>query len=285
MRDVSLSATPIVTVIGTISAANLPAAAAAAARCWLCTPYSSWRSREMRVASRDGLGGLQHRPVDLGLVRDEPRVAPHVLVLLVLHAGDRLDAAGDDDVGFAGHDPLRREHNRLQPRRAEAVDRRAGDGDGTAGAQRDLARNVPAGRAFGQRAAHEHVLDLFRRELRARDRVRDGVAAQRRAMRHVERATPALGESGARGRYDHGIGHGRTPVPPSRLSMRQRDHPLNVCLRPRGARATAPASRRRIGARRRGELVHPAHRRCTGPACPRRASAHRDTAESRSPVR
>ena len=47
MCDVSLSATPIVTVIGTISAVNLPAAAAAAARCWLCTPYSSWRSREM----------------------------------------------------------------------------------------------------------------------------------------------------------------------------------------------------------------------------------------------
>ena len=44
---VSLSATPIVTVIGTISASNLPAACAAAARCWLCTPYSSWRSREM----------------------------------------------------------------------------------------------------------------------------------------------------------------------------------------------------------------------------------------------
>ncbi len=41
------SATPIVTVIGTISSLNLPAAAAAAARSWLCTPYSSWRAFEM----------------------------------------------------------------------------------------------------------------------------------------------------------------------------------------------------------------------------------------------
>ena len=41
------SAAPMVVVIGTISSANLPAAAAAAARCWLRAPYSSWRSRGM----------------------------------------------------------------------------------------------------------------------------------------------------------------------------------------------------------------------------------------------
>ena len=43
----ALSATPMVVVIGTISALNRPAAWALAARCWLCTPYSSWRSRPM----------------------------------------------------------------------------------------------------------------------------------------------------------------------------------------------------------------------------------------------
>ena len=102
--------------------------------------------------------------------------------MLVLHAGDRLDAAGDDDVGLAGDDPLRGERDRLQARRAEAVDGRARHGDRAAGAQRDLARDVPAGRAFGQRAAHEHVVDLGRRELRARDRVprRRGRPASRR---------------------------------------------------------------------------------------------------------
>ena len=46
-RDDSLSATPIVTVIGTISSLNFPAACAAAARCWLCAPYSSCLSREI----------------------------------------------------------------------------------------------------------------------------------------------------------------------------------------------------------------------------------------------
>ena len=44
---VALSATPMMVVIGTISASKRPAACAAAARCWLCTPYSSWRSRLM----------------------------------------------------------------------------------------------------------------------------------------------------------------------------------------------------------------------------------------------
>jgi hypothetical protein len=41
---VVLSATPMVTVIGTISSLNLPAAAAAAALSWLRTPYSSMRA-------------------------------------------------------------------------------------------------------------------------------------------------------------------------------------------------------------------------------------------------
>jgi hypothetical protein len=47
MRPVALSTTPITVVMGTISASNRPAAAAAAARCWLRTPYSSWASLEM----------------------------------------------------------------------------------------------------------------------------------------------------------------------------------------------------------------------------------------------
>ena len=41
------SALPASTVIGTISSSNLPAACAAAARCWLSAPYWSCRSREI----------------------------------------------------------------------------------------------------------------------------------------------------------------------------------------------------------------------------------------------
>ena len=47
IAPVALSGTPAVTVIGTISALKRPAARAAAARCWLCTPYSSCASFEM----------------------------------------------------------------------------------------------------------------------------------------------------------------------------------------------------------------------------------------------
>ncbi len=45
------------------------------------------------------LGGLQHVPVDLGLVLDQPRVLEHVAIGLVLHARDAFDAAGDQHLG------------------------------------------------------------------------------------------------------------------------------------------------------------------------------------------
>jgi hypothetical protein len=47
IAPVALSGTPAITVSGTISASKRPAARAAAARCWLCTPYSSCASLEI----------------------------------------------------------------------------------------------------------------------------------------------------------------------------------------------------------------------------------------------
>ena len=76
-----------------------------------------------------------------------------------------------------------------------------------AGAQRDLARDVAAGRALGRRAAHDHVVDLGRRDAGALHRGLDRVAAQRRAVGHVEGALPALGQRRAGGGNDHGLGH------------------------------------------------------------------------------
>ena len=49
------------------------------------------------VALGHRFGGLQHGPVQRRLVLDEPGIAAHVRVRLVLHAGNALDAAGDDD--------------------------------------------------------------------------------------------------------------------------------------------------------------------------------------------
>ena len=43
-RPLALSTTPITVVIGAISSLNLPAACAAAARCWLRAPYASCAS-------------------------------------------------------------------------------------------------------------------------------------------------------------------------------------------------------------------------------------------------
>jgi hypothetical protein len=141
-------------------------------------------------------------------VLDQPRVGDHVLVGLVLHARDRLDAAGDDDVVLAGDDALRRGRDRLQPARAEAVDRHPARRDREPRAQRDLPCDVAAGRALGSRAAHDDVVDLGGVELGALDRRLDGVAAERRSVRHVEGAFPALGERSAGGGNDDGGGHG-----------------------------------------------------------------------------
>src|SRR5256885_11868742 len=47
IRPRTLSATPMVTVMGAISASSRPAAWAAQAFCWLAAPYSSMASRPM----------------------------------------------------------------------------------------------------------------------------------------------------------------------------------------------------------------------------------------------
>ena len=64
--------------------------------------------------------------------------------------------------------------------------------DRQAGAQRDLARDVAAGGALGQRAAHEHVVDRARVDAGALDGGFHRMAAQLGAVRHVEGALKLL---------------------------------------------------------------------------------------------
>src|SRR5688572_25553856 len=163
------------------------------------------------VAARHILGGLQHRPVGLRLVAVQPLVLEVVLVHLVLHQRDRLDAAGDEDLAFAGDDALRGERDCLQAGGAEAVHRHARHADRAAGADRDLARDVPAGRALGVGAADDHVFDLVGVDLGALERGVHYVAAHLRAVGQIERALPALAERGARGGNDHCVGHRSFP--------------------------------------------------------------------------
>ena len=142
------------------------------------------------VALGDHFGGLQHRPVDLGLVDLEPAV-DHVLgVHVVLDHRDRLDAAGDIHIAFTCHDPLRTERNRLKSRRAEAIDGHARHAHRHAGTQGDLAGDIRAGRAFRIGAAHDHILDFGGVDLGALKCGRHDMAAHGRAMGHVERAAP-----------------------------------------------------------------------------------------------
>jgi hypothetical protein len=72
-----------------------------------------------------------------------------VLVHFVLHARDRFDATRDERLGFACDDALRGQCDRLQARRAETIDRRTRDADRATGTDRDLARDVVSGGAFG----------------------------------------------------------------------------------------------------------------------------------------
>ena len=162
------------------------------------------------VALRHDLGGVDHRHVDLGLVLVEPLVVQAVRVLvLVLHEADRLDPARDHHRHAVDDHPLRRERDRLQAGRAEAVDGRAARRHRQPGPDRRLARDVVAGRAFRQRAADEHVLDLAGLDAGALDGVLDHVAGKRRAVGVVEGAAIGLADRRAGGRDDDGVGHGR----------------------------------------------------------------------------
>jgi hypothetical protein len=80
----------------------------------------------------------------------------------LLHAGDRFHPARRINVAFAGDDALGRSGDGLQAGGAETVDGHAGRGDGAAGAQGDLARDIAAGGAFRIGAAYQHVFHFAR---------------------------------------------------------------------------------------------------------------------------
>ena len=151
------------------------------------------------VALGDDLGRLQHRQVDLGLVLDQPGIGQHVLVHLLHHTGNGLEATGDKDVAFACNHALGRQRNGLQSGGAKAVDGHAGGGDGATGTQCNLAGDVGTGGAFGGAATHDDVLHFGRFNAGARDRLFDHVPPQRGSVRHVEGAFPALGKRRAGG--------------------------------------------------------------------------------------
>src|SRR5439155_221250 len=178
------------------------------------------------VALRDDLGGITHHHVDAGQVL----LHPGVRVAVALGHRDRFHAAADHDVGAVVDDVVRGDRDGLEARGAEAVQREPGDRHREPRAHRRHAGDVVALRAVRLAAAHDHVLDLFRVELRhlAED-VLDAVGGEIVGAREVERATERLGERRPRAGDDDGFSHDGLLAFQSRLDGRD-GHDLDQVL-------------------------------------------------------
>src|SRR5690606_19457267 len=111
-----------------------------------------------------GIGVFQavhHHAVDDDVVADAGAAA--VLVHQIGGARHRLHAARDNDLGGAGQQGVVRHHGGLEPRTAHLVHRRRLDVLAEAGADGGLTGRGLA-QTGGQDAAHEDLLDLFRRD-------------------------------------------------------------------------------------------------------------------------
>ena len=137
---VALSATPITVVMGTISSLNLPAACGGRGALLAAHAVLVLRLARDVVALGHGLGGLQHGPVDLGLVLLQPRRSTQHVAGWSRSARRRCDSTPPATItGTSSDDDALRGHgDGLQAGGAEAVDGDAGGGHRAAGAQRDL---------------------------------------------------------------------------------------------------------------------------------------------------
>src|SRR5262249_14582589 len=159
-----------------------------------------------------------HRDVD---VRDRVVAAhqPRVQLLCVLRvAGDlrrRLDAGRDEGVALAGLDRVERHPDRLQARRAEAVDGRSRDLLGKACEEHRAPGEIHPLLLLREAAADHHVHDLGRVELRhlldrGADRERHEVVGA-----HVdERALVGSSDRRPRRVDDDGFGHQTNALAP-----------------------------------------------------------------------
>ncbi len=134
--------------------------------------------------------GLQHVPIDLGLVLDQPALLQHAHIGLVLDAGNGFQAAGRVNLALTGDDSLRRERDGLQTGGAKAIHGDAGRRDRAPGAQRDLPRHVHARGAFHEGAADDDVFDFPGIEASPLHGMLQDMTGKGHRMRHVERSAP-----------------------------------------------------------------------------------------------
>ena len=149
--------------------------------------------------------------VDVRVVGDQLRVRRH-LVASHRDEAHRLGAAGDDRAGRPAHDALGREGDRLQARRAEAVDRHRRGRDRNAGPEARDPGDVHALLGLRHGAAEDHVVDLGRVDARgAAQALADGRGGHLVGAGRAERALGGLARGGANGGSDDGVGHGCLP--------------------------------------------------------------------------
>jgi len=155
------------------------------------------------VIFRDQTG----RKIDVGIAFDQRRVRRD-LVAAHRHEAHRLGAAGDDRRGRAAHDPLGGVGDRLQARRAEAIDGDGRRGDRNARAQARDPRHVHALFRLGHRAPHDHIVDLARIDAgRALERLGDGGGAELVGPRAAQGAARRLARRGSHRRHDDRVSH------------------------------------------------------------------------------
>ena len=138
---------------------------------------------------------------------DEPRIGRNFVAAHGDHR-HRFGAAGDDHLRAAAHDAFGGHGNRLQSRRAEAVDGERRDLDGQARAQRGDAGHVHPLLGLGHGAAQDDVFDFFGIELRhAFERALDGDGGQFIGTGGAERALVGASHGRADGRSNDDFTH------------------------------------------------------------------------------
>ena len=111
------------------------------------------------------LRGDSHPHVKLRQIIDDPGIRRELVPGHRDHA-HRLGPAGDNDLRAASADAIGRERDRLQARRAEAVDGDRGHCIRQPGPEHDGPGHVHAGFALGKRAPEDQVVDFAGRHLR-----------------------------------------------------------------------------------------------------------------------
>ena len=158
------------------------------------------------------LGGQAHGEIGVGVVGHQGGIGGN-LVAAHRHQAHGLGAAGDDDVGKAAHDALRRLRNRLQAGSAEAVDRAGRGAVGNAGAQGGDAGDVHSLLRLRHGAAQDDVFHFVRLQARhAGDGFLDGKGGQVVGPHGAQSSPGRLPHRGANHRSNHSFLHRSAPT-------------------------------------------------------------------------